>query len=152
VIPAAIGFGGLGVVAGLGVALQNGLPLARANASRRWQSTIGRVRSARAQSYSVQLGRGGTYSGFAPAIAVEYTVGEQQFEHTAYVDGGSKDLDAVEATVRHYHVGQTVTVRYDPSRPTRAMVEGEYLGGSEALTFFGCIVCALSVVMMVSSL
>jgi len=144
--------GSLGGVVGIGVALQNGLPLARAKASRQWQSTIGRIRSAQVAYYSVPTGRGGSYSGYAPSIDFEYTVGEEHFERTAYVDGGSRNFDSVDEVVRRCRSGQKVTVRYDSAHPDRAVVEGEYLGGSEVLTFFGCIICAFAALIIVSSL
>ena len=129
------------------MALQNGLPLARAKSSRRWPTTIGRIRSAQVQYYSVPAGRT-SFSYYAPSIVYEYTLDGKHFERTALVKEPSRKLDDADAPVKRYRSGQQVAVRYDPSRPARAMLEGEYVGGSQVLTFFGCILVACGALML----
>ena len=149
--PSAIVFGSGACVLGVAIALQNGLPLARAKASQRWPTTIGRVRSAQIESYGVSLWKT-RYVGCAPSVGFEYTLDGRHFERTAFVGKGSGKFDDAQAMARRYRTGQQVSVRYDPSHPARAVMDGEYVGGSEVLTFFGCILCAVGALMIVSSL
>ena len=146
--PTAVVFGSAACLLGASVALQNGPPLSRSKASRHWPATTGRVRSVQMQYYGTTLGKG-SYVGCAPRIGFEYTVDGKQFERTAFVGNASGKFDEAQDMVRRYHSGKQVSLRYDPAHPARAVMDGEYVGGSEVLTFFGCLLCIVGILMIV---
>jgi len=82
---------------------------------------------------SRRVGRGGVENG---DITVEFFTGTET----------QRAVIAVGSDVVHYSVGQAVTVRYQPTRPTNASVVGSSGQSSSwmVMTFFGVIIVAIT--------
>lgn len=112
------------ILGGLGYFLykRNQQSMAYRQSTQTWQSTTGTVVMSSVQSKHT----GKSYSHY-PVVVYLYQVNGQQYQ-SQRIKAGEQFLNVrvagqAEATVQKYPIGSTVTVYYNPSNPTEAVLE-----------------------------
>ncbi len=110
-------FGIAALIVGLLLSVSGGLDLWRGLSSHRWPATRGRV-------VGHLMGTGSHLSALDDAIAViyEYRVGNLDYRSQRFDYAGRNPWTRASAVMRLYPVGHLITVLYDPSNPSRAVL------------------------------
>jgi hypothetical protein len=105
------------LVVSTAILVTQGIPAYRGLASPRWPRVTGRILTARGET--VITGRG--MGMLTPDVHYEYTVGNQRFEGNM-VSYGSFSRRSTQDLLATLTPGQSVSVSYDPSAPSRAVL------------------------------
>jgi Protein of unknown function (DUF3592) len=117
--PQYIASGLVPLVAGGAIAASQGTLVYRGMRSQQWPRATGRILSVRADHF---LGPGRGEDAWTPDIHYEYTVDNKQFTGNMVLFGGFS-WRSTRNLVAAYKPGQHVTVSYDPSTPSRAVLQ-----------------------------
>jgi hypothetical protein len=106
---------------GAGALIYTLLQLRHAAASERWPSVEGRILASSVRTRH-RVKHGPVYE---PDVKYEYRVGDtaHRADRVQFVQRSFPWEDQAQEVVDRYPVGATVTVRYDPQRPKRAVLE-----------------------------
>jgi hypothetical protein len=115
----------------------------KANATRRWPSTEGRVVASASRAESM-LEPGGTHNTvYEPRIAYEYNVGGQSYRSQQLSYGavaGKSDSGWARGMAARYPEGTSVQVFYNPAKPAEAVLERAGAGGNLLLVLIMVVV------------
>ena len=120
-------------------------PRRKAAASQSWPTAPGVVVSA-AVHESVNQNEDGpdTYS-YQPKIVYTYQVGGASYQSDRYSFGaGSANRGSVEQVIARYTPGMAVSVRYNPEKPTEAVLQSE-AGGANIFLIAGIVLTVIGV-------
>lgn len=93
-------------------------------ASENWPPTMGTVRDASVVTLRIPRGKT-SVTGYRARIEFEYVVAETAYrgDHLSFCQPPSLEKQAAEARLTPYPIGTRVEVRYDPTDPTRGVLE-----------------------------
>jgi len=107
-----------------------------ARESELWPTTGGKVLAAEvSKRTSRDRKRGTTSTYYTPSVRYSYLVVDQNYESTVIRFGSleSGSYKKAEEVVARYPVGSTISVRYDPTEPSRATLETASAAGQQIL-------------------
>ena len=131
----------------------------KAKVTEAWPTVSGTIVSARLDQHmrtERHDGHSYTSTSHTPIIEYSYQVGQRAYQGNRVFPGAtmSYDLGTAQGIVNRYQPGMTVTVHYDPTDPTQAVLETKSKGGNLFLILgaifavLGMLGCCIGVVLV----
>ena len=133
----------------------------KAEVSQAWPSTLGQVTDSHVKRSESTDADGDTTTNYSAQVAYTYQVGGQDYSSQKVTFGFTpsySNQSKAQGEADRYPVGKQVTVYYDPSKPSDAVLERQVSGGKVVMILgiifivIGvCIACPITVVMLVNA-
>ncbi len=117
----------------------------RADASRSWNRTTGRVVQAQVEARRSRNQHGYSTS-YYPVVIYEYAIHGQRYQNDRINFGpelGFGSAGPSETVVGRYHVGNVVDVYFDPANPAESVLERSAGGGNRLLLVVAALIVAV---------
>ncbi len=124
----------------------------RANASKSWPTTSGRVESAYVEPRRSSSSSGGYATVYYPVVLYEYSISGRRYQSNRVRFGpeyGTSWTQPAQKTVDRYPPGTLVQVFYNPDDPTEAALEHSTGGANRVL---GCVVALILGILLIAGL
>ena len=158
----ALCLGGAFFLLGAGLAVFGFVQRKKAKTTETWPAAGGSIVSSRLDQNTRTERRDGhsyTSTSYTPIVEYTYEVGGKTYQGNKVFPGASMSYDhgTAQGIVNRYQPGAAVTVHYDPTDPTQAVLETKSKGGNLFLILgavfavLGMIGCCIGIILVVVS-